>query len=474
MKKRIKKGLLALFCSLTLVLGLTGCSKEVNAYDIAVKNGFTGTEAEWLLSLHGANGEDGEDLDAQALYEAAKGNGYTGTFLEFCKELNIEIPQYNDTKTIANNMLSCVSVYCGFSNIKTATPQGTYVTPYGYSGGSGVIVDLNKEGGNAYLLTNYHVVYNGDSEQKNGISEDIWVYLCGGKTEFENTADGTRGDGMKASFVGGSMDYDIAILKIEGNDRLKNSDATEAKLGNSENVKVGEETYVIGNPSLRGISVTNGVLSVQSEYITIAALDNRDTNGDGQVDGVAYRVMRTSAAINSGNSGGGMFNTAGELIGIVNAKSSSSTVDNMGYALPINQVAAVCENIGANGGAVRKAMLGITTNVKTSSAELVGDSVQIKETFCVSEITYNSLFPILPPVAAAGKLQIGNIFLSAKLIRGGQEIDAITFTRAYQLTEFLLKVRQNDTVVLQILDNNNTETSVSITFDKDHYFTDYA
>ncbi len=467
MKKSIKKGLIALACTLTLAFGLTGCTKEVNAYDIAVKNGFTGTEAEWLLTLQGTNGEDGEDLDAQALYELAKANGFTGSFLEFCKELNIEIPQYNDTQTIAENMLSCVSVYCGFS-VRTDNGQGSPATTYGYSGGSGVIVDLQKEKGTAYILTNYHVVYNAESQANDGISEEIWVYLCGGKADFSDTANATKGDGIKATFCGGSMNYDIAILKVVGSEELAKSDATVAKLGNSENVKVGEETYVIGNPSLRGISVTNGVLSVPSEYITISALD-------GSNQAVNYRVMRTSAAINSGNSGGGMFNTAGELIGIVNAKSSSSTVDNMGYALPINQVAAVCENIGANGGSLSKAMLGITTYVETSSAELVGDTVQIRETFCVASLTKNeSVNPFFPAeqVAAYGKLKEGDIFLSAKIVRGEQTTE-MTFTRAYQLTEFLLQVRKGDTVVLKVL-RNNAETEVSILFDKDSYFVKYA
>ncbi len=456
MKTGLKKRILALACGACLLLGLAGCGEEaVNAYDIAVQNGFTGTEEEWLLSLHGANGADGQDLDAQDLYEAAIANGsFEGTFLDFCKALNIQAPQYNDTATIAENMLSCVSVYCGFPTRKTsASPSG-----YGYQGGSGVIVDINKEGGSAYILTNYHVVYSAESTPK-GISEDIWVYLCGANEEFDGRENGERGDGIQATVWGGSMEYDIAILKIEGSEQLKNSQARKATLGDSESVKVGEETYVVGNPSLMGISVTDGVLSVQSEYIEIAALD-----GSNQT--TVYRVMRTSAAINSGNSGGGMFNTRGELIGIVNAKSSSSTVDNMGYALPISQVKKVCANIRDNGvGYVKRATLGIEIDVKSSQAVLQGDTVQIEEVFAVGAIQVGTAAK--PEPWSSGGLMVGDIFVSATL-RG----NTTTFHRYYELKDFLLDVRLNDTVTF-VVERGGQKKTVEVAFNRAAYFTDF-
>ncbi len=467
MRKRILIGLLSLTCAFA-ALGLAGCRSDTTAYELAVKNGFVGTEEEWLRSLHGDDGKDGEDLDAQALYEAAKVNGFTGTFLDFCKELNISIPQYNDTETIAENMLSCVSVYCGYSVTQTVTTGGylgiggstTTQVQYGYSAGSGVIVELNENAGSAYILTNYHVVYNIESDQK-GILEDIYIYPYGAYTYFDPNPNGEKGDGIKATFVGGAMDYDIAILKVEGS--LNAENVREAKIGASEKVTVGEETYVIGNPAMKGISVTNGILSVDSEYITISALDNRDLDLDGKVDGVSYRVMRTSAAINSGNSGGGIFNTAGELIGIVNAKSSSTTVDNMGYALPISEVAAVCENIRDFGdGKVHQAMLGILVSTTTSSAEIVEGKTQIKEEFCVRQEAKLG-------GASHGKLHEGDIFLSATL-KGKTTV----FTRRYQLTDVLLGVRKGDTVVFKVRNSSGREEDISITFDRDSYFTIYG
>ncbi len=406
------------------------------------------------MSLQGKNGEDGQDLDAQALYDAAIANGsFTGSFLDFCKELNIQAPAYNDTVTIAENMLSCVSVYCGFAVQKTGSEKN-----YGYQGGSGVIVDLNKQAGAAYILTNYHVVYSAESSVK-GFSNDIWVYLCGANEVFERKQGGDRGDGIAATVWGGSMEYDIAILKIEGSERLQDSEARVATLGDSESVKVGEETFVIGNPSLMGMSVTNGILSVQSEYIGISALD-----GSNQT--TAYRVLRTSAAINSGNSGGGMFNTSGELIGIVNAKSSSSTVDNMGYALAISQVKRVCANIRDNDGYVKRATLGIEIQVESSKAVLQGDTIQIQEVFSVGAIQTGTAAK--PEPWSVGGLQVQDIFLSATL--NGQ---TTTFDRYYQLKDFLLDVRLNDVVTFQI-ERDGERKDIQVPFNKAAYFTQFA
>ena len=299
--RKIFKSILAIVCLAVSFTAVACGGESVTAYELAVKNGFQGTEAEWLRSLHGANGEDGEDFDAQKLYQTAVEKGYEGSFLEFCATLNITVPDNNDTITIAENVRSVVSIYCGYAK----TTQGGWLglnqtTSYGSQAGSGVIIDLNKEAGNALIITNYHVIYNLDSDEK-GLLNNIWVYPYGAYNNFNAETGDVSGDGIKATYVGGAMDYDIAILKVEGSEYLKNSVATEAKLGNSDTVQLGEQTFVVGNPAGAGIAVTNGIVSVDSEYISMQALDNRDLNRDGYVDGVSFRVMRTSAAINSGN-----------------------------------------------------------------------------------------------------------------------------------------------------------------------------
>ncbi len=437
--------------------------QQLSAYEIAVKNGFSGTEAEWLLSLNGKNGEDGEDLDVNALYEAALQHGYEGTFLDFCKTLNVEITENNDTVTISENVRSVVGIYCQYTKTSGGWLGQSGNIEYGSQAGSGVIVELNKEAGTALIITNYHVVYNLDCDQK-GILQDIWVYPYGSFNGFTAEKGDETGDGIKATYVGGAMDYDIAVLKIEGSEKLQNSVATAATMGDSNKVILGEETYAIGNPAGAGIAVTDGILSVDSKYIAIEALDNRDLDRDGAVDGVVFRVMQTSAAINSGNSGGGLFNAKGELIGIVNAKSAGSTMDNMGYALPITLVKNVYENILANEGKVLQATLGIMVETTASQAVVDEDGhLYIKEEFKVATAANQG-------ASSYKKFAAGDMFVSAKVNDG----EVVTFTRRHQITDILLSVRKGDTVTFYMRNSSGDETEVVITFDKDEYFTVYA
>ena len=459
MKFKWKKWIAGLLAAISVV-SLTGCfnTESISAYEIAVQNGFTGTEQEWLDSLKGANGKDGQNLDIDAVYDAAVKNGYTGSFLEFLKEyFSVDVQEGNDTKQIAENLTSVVSIFVGFK--KTTTSEGIFggfnseTTPFA-SAGSGVIVSLNKNAGNAYIVTNYHVVYDSESNTTTGISDSIWLYLYGSLNGF-SVAEGkdVNGGGIKATFVGGSMDYDIAVLKVEGSSILQNSLATAAAFGDSNNVIPGEKVFVIGNPEGEGISVTSGVLSVDSEYIEMQSSDDLRT--------VEYRVMRTDAAINHGNSGGGMFNAKGELIGIVNAKSTAEDVDNMGYALPITQVKHVMQNAVDNGGAVHRAMLGITVATTGSSVRLDGDgNLVIEEELTIYEA------PKLG-AAAYGLLVKGDV-LKEVTINGKTS----KLTRRFHLIDLLLQVRLGDSVTLKI-ERGGEEKSVQIAFDKGSYFTLY-
>ena len=101
---------------MTFALGLTACKEEkVTAYEIAVENGFVGTEQEWLASLQGINGQDGKDMDINDVYEKAKENGFEGTLMQFIEQyFNVELREDNDTGMIANNICSTVSIYSAF------------------------------------------------------------------------------------------------------------------------------------------------------------------------------------------------------------------------------------------------------------------------------------------------------------------------------------------------------------------------
>ena len=482
------KNVLALSCAAVAAVGFCGCNQIVNAYDIAVKNGFKGTEAEWLASLNGTNGEDGSDLKIQDVYEEAKAAGYEGTFLEFLKEyLSVDLVENNDTETIAKNVSSVVSVCCAFTTTTTYRQQGWFngtvnktIIEASAAAGSGVVIDLDKEKGNALIVTNYHVLYSLGVDTENDISDCIYVYPYGARNLFnsggeldqttgkyllsdankdgkvdKNDQGDMGGDGIKATFVGGAMDYDIALLKVENSQYLKTSAVTKATMGNSDEIMVGEKVYAIGNANGMGISVTSGVVSVESETIDMSALDNA-------AEKVYYRVLRTDAAINHGNSGGALFNANGDLIGITNAKNVEEETDNMGYALPITQVKNLVKNIQANGGVVQRAMLGVTMRTSASNASF-NESGKLVIT---EEITVES---VSSGASAEGKLQLGDV-VKAFVIDG----KTTTITRSYMLNDLLLTVRKGDTITLKVLRGaSKAETDVTITFDKDDYFVLY-
>ena len=462
---KIAKSILSVCCAATMSMGMASCFQKeyISAYDIAVKNGFQGTEQEWLLSLKGADGKDAQSLTFEDLYETAKKGGYTGSLLDFCLEVGVDVAENNDTAKIAQGICSVVSINCAYEKDVKSGWSGL-VSPtkseyYGSSAGSGVIFSLDKETGSAYIVTNYHVVYDASCNTPNHIANRIYLYAYGGLNLFDaSTGYDTSGDYMEATFVGGAMDYDIALLRVENSEVLKNSIAKAADIGSSDNIKVGEKTYVIGNPEGAGIAVTSGAISVDSEYIRMTSTDNKRY--------VDYRVIRTDAAVNGGNSGGALFDAEGKLIGIVNAKSVGEDLDNMGYALPITQVKAICKNVWDNGGVVKRAMLGIVVYTEASEVSLDenGDLVT-KETCVVSEAD-------VAGTAAYGKLKVGDVFRSIQINDG----EVVALNRQYNLHDMLLRVRKGDKVkfVMTRRDNGVGDVEVEVLFDKDEYFTAYA
>ncbi len=469
--KKIWTAAVALGCTAVMAVSFSACDFSAfgskSAYEIAVENGFTGTESDWLKSLHGADGSDGADLDIEEVYAAAVKNGYEGTFLEFLEEyLSADVSENNDTDVIAHNMMSVVSIYSGFRVTEQTAgwPFGGTVTTtsLAWAAGSGVIYDLNKEAGNAYVVTNFHVVY--DAESDSGIADYIYLSLYGGMTNIDmNTGENTDGLAIPATYVGGAADYDIAVLKVEGSEVLRESSAEEAEIGSSEEITTGEKVFAIGNPEGDGISVTEGVISVDSEYIQLESTINPGT-------AVSMRVMRTDAAINPGNSGGGLFDAQGKLVGITNAKRGDSfvygemnqvegihSIDNMGYALPITQVMYVVDNIMDNEGSVKRATLGVTVRTIDSKAILENGKAVIVETVSVADISEGT--------AGDGVFETGDILKSITVGNITTEI-----RRRYQVIDLLLCVRKGDTVKVTV-ERGGEQKELSVTFDKDEYFT---
>ncbi|MBQ8885731.1 MAG: trypsin-like peptidase domain-containing protein [Clostridia bacterium] len=471
--KILKMAAVSLIAALT-AFGSAACdfSESKSAYDIAVENGsFVGTEEEWLLSLKGKDGEDAKSPTIEEIYEAWLGQGNEGSFNDFLKEyLNVNVSETNDTDTIAKNVMSVVSVYCAF-DYQLEYKVGYYVTEtLNYkknAAGSGVVYWLDKENGNALVITNYHVVYGAASLDENHISDEIWLYPYGGLMSFTRTSyktltvnneekdyttgvDGGAG-GIRATYIGGSMTYDVAVLEVSGSSVLRESEMVAAEIGDSNTVRVGEKVYAIGNPEGDGISVSEGVLSVDSEYISMTGADT--------VTELDFRVMRTDAAINHGNSGGALFDSQGKLIGIPSAKNVEKDVENMGYALPINQVMNVVGNLKANGLKVKRATLGV--KIGTTDSKAVWDE-QSKRLKIVEEIAISSVD--VRSVADVCGLEANDVLVSAQ-VNGGE---TVAIERRYHVIDLMLTIREGDTLTLKVL-RKGIEKTVTITFYSDYF-----
>ena len=361
--------------------------------------------------------------------------------------LNITSNDASVSAASSKGLRSAVSIVCNF---QATVQQGGWrpgssgsITKDYSSEGSGVIYQIDKTEGDAFIITNYHVVYDTSSNTENGISNDINVYLYG--SEFEEQA-------IKATYVGGSLYYDIAVLYVEDSEILASSNACAVEVANSDNVSVGDSAIAIGNAQGLGISSTSGIVSVDSEYITMTAADGRTE--------VSFRVMRVDTAINSGNSGGGLYDDEGNLIGIVNAKIVYDGVENIGYAIPSNVAVSIAENIidycyGKDVERVQRALLGITVSASDSKAVLDSATglITIEETVSVYEVSSGYL--------ADGILQIGDILVSATVNDNTTDI-----TRQYHIIDMMLDVRVGDVVTLSIL-RGGEEKIVSITITKD-------
>ncbi len=213
-------------------------------------------------------------------------------------------------KVDTNTLLTAAEVYA--ANVQSTVGITTSINTnyWGYqttsaASGSGFIVTDD-----GYIVTNYHVVEDSDS---------ITVSLY-------------SGDSYDALLVGYDESKDLAVLKIEA------EALPPVILGNSDNLNVGDSVVAIGNPlGELTFSLTSGSISAKDREVTMSS-------------NVTMNLLQTDCAINSGNSGGALFNLYGEVIGITNAKYSSSSsseasIDNIGFAIPVNDILGIVQSI---------------------------------------------------------------------------------------------------------------------------------
>ncbi|MCI6271622.1 MAG: trypsin-like peptidase domain-containing protein [Erysipelotrichaceae bacterium] len=262
------------------------------------------------------------------------------------------------------------------------------------SAGSGVI--FTSDG---YIVTNNHVIEGAD---------EIRVKLKDGQS-------------YNARIIGSDVKSDLAVLKIDAENLMA------ATFGDSNSILVGDTAIVIGNPlGELGGSVTSGIISALDREINV---ENQPMN-----------LLQTNAEINPGNSGGGLFNSAGELVGIVNAKTSATSIEGIGFAIPINDAKVIIEELVKNGYVSNRATLGIYTK------ELSLDTSEYKAGLYVKEVIDNS------GAQKAGMKAYDRIV----------SVDGIEISTYTDLSKILKKLSPNDTIEV-VVERNSELITLNVT-----------
>ena len=225
--------------------------------------------------------------------------------------------------------------------------------------GAGVITKIDKNSGDATIVTCEHVV--------SGNQDSIYILLSDSYVP------------IKATYLGGIREKDIAVLKIYGSDELKKSTAQECEVADSSYITYGNMVMAIGNPMSSGFDTSAGQIRKPQTLVNVTNIG-------------LERVIATDVAINSGNSGGGLFNAKGELVGIVNAKIENVSIDNYSYAIPSNLALSIAESIEHNGGVAKKAVLGLEFLVSEEGRQqqVVGGNIIYRDTVVAENIQEGS------------------------------------------------------------------------------------
>ena len=223
------------------------------------------------------------------------------------------------------------------------------------------------------VITTEQVVYSqwswyGQNQVESGagsgviISSDGYILTCAHVVSGASQITVTIGDtDYTATVVGEDDTSDVAVLKIDA------TGLTPATVGDSDSLSVGDSVLAVGNPlGELGGTVTSGIVSALNRSVTIQG--NSSTN--------TMSLIQMDASVSPGNSGGGLFNMDGELVGVVNAKSSSSDAEGLGFAIPINDAIKVAQDLLENGYVTGRPYMGITYLAVNAYGVYVVDVVQ--------------------------------------------------------------------------------------------------
>ncbi len=321
-----------------------------------------------------------------------------------------EVAQVQTVKVDGKTEMTMAEVYAANVNsvvsINVSSTSTNYFGQQVETASSGTGFFITQDG---YILTNHHVVSGASS---------VKVTLYNGET-------------YDAKVIGSDSDYDIAVIKIDV------TGATPVVLGDSSELAIGESVAAVGNPlGELTFSMSEGIVSCV----------NRTVN----VDGTPFNMIQVDCSINPGNSGGPLFNSYGEVVGIVSAKYSSysnTSVEGIGFAIPINDVVAMVEDIMTDGYVTDKAYMGFVPQNMTAQMAMQY-RYDVTEGVFVCSVEDGS-------AAAKAGLQMGDVIT---------KIDDTTISDMTDLNAAKKSYRAGDTVTLTVYRGGKT-MEVQLTFD---------
>ncbi len=318
-------------------------------------------------------------------------------------------PSSTPAATVATNTgsgiydIACQQVVGIKSEITTTNFFG--MTSSGSVSGSGFVI--SEDG---YIMTNYHVIQDA---QQGGYDINVIFY------------DGTS---YVASVVGFDSDNDVAVLKIDA-DGL-----TPASLGNSDSLTVGDTVFAVGNPlGELAYTMTSGIVSATDRVITTD-------------ESTSINMFQFDAAVNSGNSGGPVYNTFGQVVGVVTAKYSSTGVEGLGFAIPINDAVSIANDLMANGYVTGRAYMGLIPQTITESAAQYYNMPQGALVYSIEA----------DACAYAAGVRQGDVII---------ELDGVAIASAEDLKVQVKSHAAGDSVSLKV-SRSGEELTLTITFDE--------
>ena len=459
----MKKLKVLLLMFLLLPCFLFGCSLPTNeVYVSDIVKGETigdittyiikysdGTKAHFSVE-NGKDGVDGENLTLDVVKE-------------YCEEKGITLDEYFHRMSVSIDPIKQATNYALRSAVSIYT-EDVYSMNKNYKvmyAGAGVIYKMTDE--YSYIITNYHVVASENSAS--GLMDEITIFQYGANISIGGVggyiqsgdsklySDYSYGDdAISATCIGGTEDFDLAVLKVPTS-KLKSFNPNACPADVAEDYDVADTAIAIGNPKGFGVSVTSGIVSVESETIQY---DNTSPE---------LRVMRIDTAINGGNSGGGVFNSKGELIGIVNAKIEDSSIDNMAYALPIDCVYKVADNLiyyyetSSNFATIKRPLLNINYYTENSRAVYnpEDNTTKIYDDLVIHSVDNGGIGHTLG-------LNTDYIITSIYINNDEHKIN-----RSFELPDWLLTVRVGDKIAIGFLDaSKNASVTPEITILASH------